>query len=53
MSSPNIQSIIQETLSIEKTNNTKKNKKNDISDEEKNKLWNLFQENIPKKIKNH
>ena len=51
MTSPNTFGLLQETLLIEKTNSTKKNRKNDISDIEKKKMWDLFEENVPNKKK--
>ena len=49
MTSPDTFGLLQESLLIEKTNFTKKNKKNDISDIEKKKMWDLFEENVPNK----
>lgn len=51
MTSPSTMSFLQDPFNIPKTNNTKKNKKPELSFIEKKKLWDKFEENIPNKKK--
>ena len=51
MTSPNTTNLLQESISLEKTKYTKKNKNSGVSNEEKQKLWKQFSENIPCKKK--
>ena len=51
MTSPSTMSFLQDPFNIPKTNNTRKNKKPELSFTEKKKLWDKFEENIPNKKK--